>query len=68
MSAQKEGAVNAQRLVRDLREIVEKSRPTRRQSGRPSLWALITAKDAAILAYFRRPDIGLGANPKIGYP
>ena len=65
--AQTEGPVNSQILVRDLRTIVGKSRQIRHHSGRPSFWTLIAAKDAAILAHFRRPYIGLEMGPEIGY-
>ena len=66
--SQKEGPVNAQRLVRDSRATQWKSRPTHRQSGRPSSWALIAAKDASILAHFSQSDIGVEMGPNVGYP
>ena len=40
-------------------------RPTERQSGRPSFWALIEANDAAILAHFSRSDIETEMDPEI---
>ena len=45
-----------------------KSRPIRRQSGRPSFGTLIAANDSLILAHFSHSDIGLGMGPKIGFP
>ena len=66
--AQSEGPGNSQRYVRDFRKFLGKSRPTHRQSGRPSFWTLIAAKRASFLAHFSLPDIGLEMIPKIGYP
>ena len=57
--AQKEGPVNSQGLVSEFREILRKLRPTRHQSGRPSFWAIIAAKNASFLAHFSHHDVGL---------
>ena len=43
------------------------SRPFHRQSERPHRLALISAKDASILAHFSQSDIGLEMDPEIGY-
>ena len=51
----------------DLRTTLGKSWPTHHPSGRPSFWALISAKDASFLAHYSRSDIGLEMHPKIGY-
>ena len=65
---QKEGTVNAQRLVRDFRATMGKTRPIRHHPGRHSFWALIVDKDASILAHFSRPYIGLVMDPKMWNP
>ena len=65
--AQKEDPVNSQRLVIDFRATLGKSRPTPPQPRRSSLWAIIEAKDASILAPSRRPAIGVEMDPEIGY-
>ena len=65
---QKEGPVNSQRLVREFRTSMGKSRPIRRECGRPFFRALIAAKGAAISAHFSRPEIGRRMDPEIGYP
>ena len=64
----KEGAGNSQRLVRDLREIMGKSWTIHRQTGRPSFRALLSAKDASILAHFCRSDIAAAMGPGRGRP
>ena len=65
---QKDGPVNFQRSVRDLRKIMGDSRPTHRQSGQPYFWPLIAARYASFLAHFSRPVIGLKTTPVMGFP
>ena len=54
-------------MVRDFRGILGKSRPAHCRTGRPSPRTIIAAKDASILAHFRRPAIEMEMDPKIGY-
>ena len=49
---QNSGTVNPQRLVRNFRAILGKSWTIHHQSGRPSSWALVAAKDASFFGLF----------------
>ena len=66
--AKGEGSVYPQRLIRDLRTILGKSRPIRHQSGRSAFWALISDKDDPSSAHFSHPDIGMEMDRAEGYP
>ena len=63
---QNEDPVNSERPARDFRKFMWKSRPLHHRSGRPSLWALIAAKDASIVPHFSRTDIRLETDMEIG--
>ena len=65
---QKEAPVNPHELVRDIREIMGKLRPTRRQSGRPPFWALIANRNASVYRILATPISGWKMTPEMGHP